>query len=114
MENNPTQEGFYKVRNDDGWTVMYFDGAEWYDHVSGQYAECENSKFILETGERVDPTPNKTYKNEAGDNCSLFIPDFGGQERTLYRFGDTTVEAYPEGAFERPSIDDLRKLEDSK
>ena len=64
--------GFYKVRCGDGWTVMHFDGKEWLDYISGQYAECDNSELILEVGEMIDPAEPKseTYKSENGDNCS--------------------------------------------
>lgn len=52
------EKGFYKVNNDGAWVVMYFDGIDWYDHISGQYDSCDQSKWITKVGEKIELPEN--------------------------------------------------------
>lgn len=53
------EKGFYKVDYEDtGWTVMYFNGKEWYDFVSGDYATVDHDLYIKEVGDKIDLPTN--------------------------------------------------------
>ena len=47
------EKGFYPVKEDDAWDIMYFDGDDFYNTCSGQYDSCEHIRWITEIGERI-------------------------------------------------------------
>ena len=49
------ESGFYPVKEDDGWTVMFWDGGSclFLDHIQGQY-DPHDPSTILDISDRIE------------------------------------------------------------
>ena len=51
------EKGFYKVLEGFGeprWTVLFFDGQKWYDHVFGKWRADYDGELIKQVGEKIE------------------------------------------------------------
>ena len=57
MNFDSLEKGFYPVEDDGEWSVMFWDGKEFYDTSSGSYSSCDHTKYIQAVGERIELPP---------------------------------------------------------
>jgi len=48
------EKGFYKVKEDGEWEVMFFDGSDFYDTTNGQYSSYDHARWIEEIGDKIE------------------------------------------------------------
>jgi hypothetical protein len=58
MDFSKLAKGFYPVKEDGAWDLMYFDGDDFYDFISGQYGACDHRLSITEVGEKIELPSN--------------------------------------------------------
>ncbi len=54
LDFNGMKKGFYFVKEDNAWDIMFFDGNDFYNTVAGQYDSCDHKRWIEEVGDKIE------------------------------------------------------------